>query len=234
MAAAGMGSVVYLPGLVEAKEKVLGGDRSRIVEYDRYAAGYDRLETSFFASTFGLAKLRAEALGLARGDVLELAVGTGLNLAFYRPDQVSSFRGVDLSREMLQQARQRDAFRILNATLEVADATTLPFSDGTFDTVVDTYSLCTFDDPVTALKEARRVCRPNGTVILVEHVVSDNRALSAYQNLTADAVKKTSKGCAWNQNLNDLLRQAGLHIVCEDRFVLGTVAFVVATPSIPM
>jgi ubiquinone/menaquinone biosynthesis C-methylase UbiE len=138
--------------------------------------------------------------------VLEVAVGTGLNLPLYRWPAVTSLTGVDLSPGMLQQAARRVASdavpgtRLVGANggggggssarggrggvpvrLVQGDAARLPFPAATFDCVVDTFSLCVFEAPAAALAELARVLRPGGRLLLLEHTRSDNALLGVYQ-----------------------------------------------------
>ena len=103
--------------------------------------------------------MRARALGSASGDVLELAVGTGVKLPAYDLKSVTSFTAIDLSPGMLAKAKARSETLAFgnDARFIETDATALPFEDGSFDFVVDTFSLCVIEDPVTALREVRRV-----------------------------------------------------------------------------
>lgn len=111
---------------------------------------------------------RKEALGEARGRVLELGVGTGGNLPLYDAKKVSSVTGVDFSPAMLQRARQRHC--PVPCDLHLMDVQALSFADASFDTVLATCVFCTVPDPRLGLSEARRVVRPDGRVVLLEHV----------------------------------------------------------------
>ncbi|TNC24225.1 class I SAM-dependent methyltransferase [Amycolatopsis alkalitolerans] len=119
--------------------------------------------------------------GQAGGEVLEVAVGTGLNLPWY-PDGVR-LTGIDLSPAMLQHARRRaeDTGRALDA--RVGNAQQLDFPDAAFDTVVATFSLCAIPDDRAAVAEMWRVVRPGGLLLLADHVVSTSAPLRAVQRL---------------------------------------------------
>ena len=116
------------------------------------------------------------------------------------------------------------------ARFEEADATALPFDDGSFDVVVDTFSLCVIVDPSAALREVRRVLRSKGRAVLIEHSKSDVGALGAYQDLTSAPVKRMSKGCVWNQDVESLVRQSGMRVVKTQRALLGLLVVVEAAP----
>lgn len=134
-------------------------------EWDRAATFYDRQER---LQRLLLGRTRARLSARARGAVLEVAVGTGHNLAYY-PDGVE-LTGVDLSASMLGRARERAARLGLRAALVEGDAQALGFADATFDTVVCAMSLCVVPDQHRALTEMRRVLREDGMLLLVDHI----------------------------------------------------------------
>ncbi|MGH7796252.1 MAG: class I SAM-dependent methyltransferase [Candidatus Binatia bacterium] len=111
----------------------------------------------------------------ASGTVLEVAVGTGKNLAHYRRD--CPIIALDLSGEMLKVARNRAAKLSMHVSFLVADAEALPFPDESFDSVVSSLSTCTFPNPVAALEEIARVCRADGRVLLLERGRSERERL---------------------------------------------------------
>ena len=129
--------------------------------YDDRAATYDR--SLGLVEHVVLGPFRHAFGALLEGETLEVAIGSGLNLPFYSP-AVTRAIGVDLSLEMLRQARRRAADLGLDFGLVQADATALPFPDASFDTVAISLALCTIPDPVAALRELARVCRPQGRV----------------------------------------------------------------------
>ncbi len=130
--------------------------------YDRNAAFYH------FADRQIRREWREKALAEARGRVLELGVGTGGNLPLYDPLKVTSVTGVDFSAAMLDRARQRSC--AVACDLRLMDVQELLFPDAAFDTVIATCVFCTVPDPVLGLREAARVVRPGGRVVLLEHV----------------------------------------------------------------
>jgi ubiquinone/menaquinone biosynthesis C-methylase UbiE len=136
--------------------------------YDGVASRYDSMiglsEKVLFADG------RRWVCSQAHGDVLEIAVGTGRNLAFYPPDVLLT--GIDLSPAMLALARQRAEALGRHVDLRVGDAQVLDVADASFDSVVCTLALCTIPDPGKAVAEAARVLRPGGWCLLLEHVRS--------------------------------------------------------------
>jgi ubiquinone/menaquinone biosynthesis C-methylase UbiE len=212
--------------LLQAKMSVELTPQELSQKYDGFARWYDRVEG--ILGLLGLSKLRHRLLQQASGTILEVAVGTGKNLPYYpRGCQIVA---VDLSREMLNIARRRAAKLSMNASFLLADAEALPFSDEIFDTVVSSLSTCTFPDPVSALQEMARVCRPKGKVLLLEHGRSDRQWLGRFQDRTADRHAK-QLGCHWNRKSLDLVRQAGLRINKAQRVFFGIFHQIEAAPG---
>jgi ubiquinone/menaquinone biosynthesis C-methylase UbiE len=145
--------------------------------WDKHSRTYDKQMRFFDRHVFG--DSRTWACGQARGNVLEVAVGTGLNLEAY-PDDVT-LTGIDLSDAMLDIARGRSKELGRPATLLQANAHELPFDDESFDTVVCTFGLCAIPDHTRAITEMTRVLRPGGRIILVDHVESTSRVARAVQ-----------------------------------------------------
>jgi ubiquinone/menaquinone biosynthesis C-methylase UbiE len=196
-------------------------------KYNRFARWYDWVEG--IPNLLGLGSLRRQTLHQARGKVLEVAVGTGKNLHYY--PRGCHIVAVDLSREMLNIAQNRAAKLSMNAvSFLLADAEALPFPDDSFDTVVSSLSTCTFPDPVAALKEMGRVCRPTGNVLLVEHGRSDREWLGRFQDRTAERHAE-QLGCHWNRESLKIVRQAGLNIHKARRVFFGILNQIEAAPG---
>ena len=156
------------------------GEKQRIRRvYEKDAPSYDR--SMRFFERFVLGDARRWACRRAEGDVLELAVGTGLNLPHYGPEV--RLTGIEFSPSMLERATKRAAELGRVADLRLGDAEELEFEDSSFDTVVCTYGLCTIPDDRRAVAEAVRVLRPRGRLVLVEHVRSPVRAVRAGQRV---------------------------------------------------
>lgn len=145
--------------------------------WDKNAPNYDRQMGFFERVLFG--DSRHWACSQARGDVLEVAVGTGLNLEKYPHD--ARLTGIDLSDEMLAIARNRAAELGREVALRAGDAHALPFDDAAFDTVVCTFGLCAIPDIDAALDEMTRVLRAGGRLVLVDHVASSSRLVRVIQ-----------------------------------------------------
>jgi ubiquinone/menaquinone biosynthesis C-methylase UbiE len=202
------------------------GETDRIREiYDRAADRYDRAE-AWERRIFG-AHAR-DIVRDARGAVLELAVGTGRNLALY-PAGVA-LTGIELSDEMLRRARTRAAQLGLEADLRQGDAQHLPFAAASFDTVVCTFSLCTIPDDRRALVEARRVVRDGGVLLLAEHVRSPNMFVRALERL-ADPVLQRLAGDHLLRDPLDHLEDVGFAVERVERSRLGVLERVRATAA---
>jgi ubiquinone/menaquinone biosynthesis C-methylase UbiE len=154
------------------------GETQRVRDlYEKEAPRYDRSMTFFERLLFKDA--RRWVCSRAGGDVLEIAIGTGLNLPHY----LAGIRltAIELSPAMLDLARARAAELGRDVELRVGDATALDFPDASFDTVVCTFALCTIPDEAAAVAEARRVLRPGGHFVFAEHVRSPRRVIRAGQ-----------------------------------------------------
>jgi ubiquinone/menaquinone biosynthesis C-methylase UbiE len=146
----------------------------------KQAARYDRQIGFFERRVFGESH-RPWACSRASGDVLEVAIGTGLNLLHY--PEGARVTGLDLSPEMLEIARKRAADIGREIELKEGDAHQLPFADSSFDAVVCTYSLCNIPDPARAVSEMKRVLRPSGRLILADHIRSAVRPVFWFQKV---------------------------------------------------
>src|SRR5215216_4206796 len=146
---------------------------------DKEAPRYDR-QMNFFDRVLFTGG-REWACGGVEGEVLEVAVGSGRNLAVY--PKGASLTAIEFSPEMLKLAKRRAAEIGTDVDLRLGDAQALEFPDESFDTVVCTLALCTIPDPRRAVAEARRVLRPGGQLLLLEHVRSPVRAVRAVQRL---------------------------------------------------
>lgn len=203
--------------------------------YDTYAPTYDALDGGAAASALGFPDLRATLLRQARGDILEVGVGTGLNLPLYDWPAVITITGADLSAGMLQEAEAKvpSLPRPEAVFLRAADVTSLPFKDNTFDCVVDTFSMCVFSAPSAALAEMARVLKPGGRVLLLEHSRSRSPLLGWYQDVTASAVAATGKGCFWNQRVVELVQATpGLVLEGATEHLGGLLTSVVAVKAV--
>ena len=194
--------------------------------YDDRAATYDR--SLGLLERFALGPFRAAYGSLLRGHVLEVAIGTGLNVPFYS-SAVTSAVGADLSREMLRQARLNAAGASVPIAFVQADAEALPFPDDSFDTVGISLALCTVPDPAVALRELGRVCRPHGRVILLEHVRSSAPPIAVAQRVLSP-LNERAIGCHLDRDTFGLARSLGFSLEEVRGRLFGSVRLGIAKP----
>ncbi len=156
--------------------------------------------------------LRREVAGLARGVVLEVGAGNGLNFAYYDPARVERVEAIEPDATMLGYARERAASAPAPIHLVQASAERLPFADATFDSAVVTLVFCSVDDPLRGLREVRRVLKPGGALLMVEHVRSRNPMLGAIQTAITPLTRRMLGGCRWNRDTERTVREAGFTI----------------------
>lgn len=152
---------------------------------------------------FGLRRQRARLCQGAEGRVLEVAVGTGLNLPHYRA--ASSIVGVDYDPGMLRRAIPRTWEVKVPVLLAAADAHALPFPDASFDSIVIALSLCTIPNPTEALEELNRVAVPGAGLHFLEHVRSGKPSWARIQDKAKPAWERVSGGCRINQDTRELI-----------------------------
>jgi ubiquinone/menaquinone biosynthesis C-methylase UbiE len=179
-----------------------------------FSAIYDPL--LWVAERAGMAERRAELLSQARGQVLELGAGTGLNLPHY-PDRLDELVLTEPSRPMVARLEQRVKKSGTSSSVMAAEAEQLPFEDDRFDTVVSTLVLCTVDEPRQAIDEIARVLRPGGKLLFLEHVRSDSRRLARWQDRLHRPWHAFAAGCNANRATVDLLRESPLRVDAVER-----------------
>lgn len=180
----------------------------------------------------GLARLRAELVAGLRGRVLEVGVGTGLNLSFY-PPEVREVVGLDPDEGMLRQAEDRvrrsgadDASRGSCVSLVAGSAEELPFATGSFDAAVATLAFCTIPEPDLALRELRRTLRPGGEVRLMEHVRVES--IGRLQELATPVWKRVAGGCHLDRETEERVRAAGFEVRGVERRLGGALICIFA------
>ncbi|MFP6867835.1 MAG: class I SAM-dependent methyltransferase [Nitrospinota bacterium] len=160
---------------------------------------------------------RELALKPARGDVLELDFGTGLNLAHY-PERVDALFMVDLATLLPKRVEGRIAAAGIPVSRKALGAEKLPYDAGRFDCVVSTWTLCTIPDLKKALEETRRVLKPEGRFIFLEHGRSDDERTARWQDRLNPVRRVLGCGCNMNRKIDEFIREAGLEIERLDRF----------------
>jgi len=163
--------------------------------------------------------LRAPALAAATGDVLEVGFGTGLNLPFY-PSAVRRLVALDPLRALERRvARRVAAARFPVERVALAADQRLPFEDASFDSVVTTFTLCSIPDPAVALAEMRRVLRPGGVYLFLEHGRSDDPKVARRQERWEPIQRRIAGGCHLSRPIDRLVRAAGFDVERLERFV---------------
>jgi ubiquinone/menaquinone biosynthesis C-methylase UbiE len=193
--------------------------------YERLAPRYDRrerpLEWLFFR------RYRRRLLSRARGKVLEVGIGTGLNLPFYPPD--CTIAGTDLSSAMLRIAQRRADHLNHSVALQIMDTEQLAFPKESFDTVVSTLSLCTVIDPLQALQEMARVARREGQLLLLEHGRCQVGRIARWQDrITPHQVLRV--GCHLNRNILAFVQAADLKVIWQESHLRGVLRLIQAIP----
>ncbi len=200
-------------------------DRIEPGTFDRIAAPYDRGMAPL--ERLWLREMRAQLLPHARGRVLEIGIGTGANLAHYRP--AARVTGVDESADMLQVAAQRTRALDGRTSLGQVDAERLAFASGTFDVVVGSLVFCSFVDPVRAVGEVRRVLRtPGGRLLLLEHMRPRVRPLAWLVDLVDVPWYAFNGRCHLNRQTQQIIIDAGFEIERMEGRLGGFLRLIVA------
>ena len=167
-------------------------------------------------------QLRAEVLQSVAGEVLEIGIGTGLNLSHYGSN-VSRVRAVDPTPMLPTRIAKRRAGVHFPVEITHQSAERLPYEDRTFDCVVSTWTLCTIPDALRALREVRRALKPDGRFLFLEHGRSDDQKIARWQDRLNPVQNIIGCGCNLNRRIDDLIAQAGLNITQLDRFAMQRV-----------
>jgi len=164
-----------------------------------------------------VAEQRPRALAEAHGDVLEIGFGTGLNLPYY-PAAVARLKAVEPSSALHKRVEGRIAAARMPVEIVHLDAANLPFDAGRFDCVVTTWTLCSIDDVASALREIRRVLKPAGQYLFVEHGRSDDAKVAGIQDRWNRVHGWIAGGCNLNRPIDRLIRDSGMEISKLERF----------------
>jgi len=155
-------------------------------------------------------RLREIWIPQARGEVLEIGIGSGLNLPFYST-QVRRIYGVDPSIELQRMARNHVGKNSVHFLVQSAEEP-LPLDSASIDTVVVTWTLCSIPNPANALQEMRRVLKPEGRFLFIEHGRSPDGGVAAWQDRLTPMWKRVAGGCHLNRPVDALIREAGFQI----------------------
>lgn len=157
-------------------------------------------------------KQRAKIVPLAVGKVLEIGIGSGLNIPFYDSGRVEHLWGLDPSAEMWAIARRNAEAHHLDAEFIQSGAESIPLDSHSADTVVMTYTMCTIPQVQPALEEIRRVLKPGGQLLFCEHGRAPDESVRRWQDRMNPLWRRLGGGCNLNRPISDLLRQAGFNL----------------------
>ena len=169
-----------------------------------------------------ISRMRQRIVPLARGRVLEVGIGTGLNMRHYDKTRVTRITGLDPALQVHPLARERIAQAGLEVDLVGLSAEAIPLADASFDTVVVTYTLCTIPDPLSALREMHRVLVPDGRLLFCEHGRAPDASVKAWQDRLQPLWGKVSGGCHLGRDIPELLQQTGFSVPeLQTRYLRG-------------
>ena len=158
-----------------------------------------------------LQEYRQAVIAAASGRVLEIGVGSGLNFSFYRKE-ADTVIGLDPSPRLLAVAQRRAAAAGVRGIFVQASATAIPLADNAVDTIVMTWTLCSIPDPFTALREMRRVLKPGGMLLFVEHGLSPELGVERWQHWLTPIWRRIAGGCHLDRKMDNLVRDAGFEL----------------------
>ncbi len=176
-----------------------------------FANFYERTSSDSEEKNF-MQPLRKEVVQQAHGVVLEIGSGNGLNFAFYDPATVERVEAIEPNGTMLRYARTRVEAARVPINLTQAPVESLPFADESFDSAVVTLVFCSVGDPLGGLTEVKRVLKPEGTLLMVEHVRAHGAILSIIQNIITPMTRLIAGNCHWNRDTERAVKQAGFKI----------------------
>jgi ubiquinone/menaquinone biosynthesis C-methylase UbiE len=157
-------------------------------------------------------KVRSKVVPLATGEVLELGCGGGINMEFYDRARVTRLAGIDPSPKLLEMTRAAAAACGINADIRGGVGEAMPFADASFDTVVTTFTLCSVDDAAAVLGEIRRVLRPGGTALFLEHGAAPDSDVAKWQRRIEPVWKRIGGNCHLTRPISDAYARAGFDV----------------------
>ena len=166
--------------------------------------------SGFACAIAPVSKQREKVVPFASGVVLEIGIGSGLNIPFYNPDKVSKLIGVDPDEYIWKRSAKRRAASPLEIERIGLSGEDIPLQDNMADSVVVTYSLCTIPDPIKALGEMKRILKPGGKILFTEHGKAPDAKVHRWQNRIDPIWGKLAGGCHTGRDIPTLFRQAGL------------------------
>ena len=157
-------------------------------------------------------KRRSFIVPLAHGKVFELGCGGGINQKHYQTDQITSFAGIDPHGKLLDGARAEAEAKGWEADIRQGIGEEIPFVDGTFDSVVCTYTLCSVGDPDRVMKEMRRILKPGGQLLFLEHGRAPDSRVAKWQDRMEPVWKRLAGGCHLTRPIGSALRGSGFDV----------------------
>lgn len=177
--------------------------------YDRYILPH---LIDFACGMGAVMKARSQIVPLAQGRVLEVGIGSGLNLSFYDPQRVAVVVGVDPSADMQRLARERAARCQVPVEMIALELGQIQAADASFDDIVCTFTLCTIPDAIAALREMRRVLKPGGRLLFCEHGLAPDLPVVRWQKRLTPLWKPLAGGCHLDRDIPALIEAGGFHI----------------------
>ena len=163
---------------------------------------------------------RQKVVPLAKGKVLDIGIGSGLNIPFYNSDKIDKVIGIDPSHELIDLAKDFINNSQTPIELVIGSAESIPYPDNFFDTVLVTYAMCTIPNVVTANKEMWRVLKDDGRLIFCEHGLAPDKKISKWQNRIDPFWGKIAGGCHLNRDIQKLVTDAGFSFESLDKMYL--------------
>ena len=175
---------------------------------------------NFACSTKPNQKQREKIVPIAKGEVLEIGFGSGLNLPFYDVRKVHKIWGLEPSEGMRRKARPMVEASGLNVEFIDLPGESIPLEANSVDTVLVTYSLCTIPDAVAALYGMRRVLKPSGNLLFCEHGIAPDESVRLWQRRLNPAWRRVAGGCNLDRDIPDLLAKGGFEITVDERMYI--------------
>lgn len=173
-----------------------------------------------------IAKARSRIVPRASGNVLELGCGGGMNLDHYDRARITRLAGVDPSAQLLETARAKARARGFDADFRAGVAEALPFADASFDTVLTTFTLCSVQDPSAVFAEMRRVLKPGGSILFLEHGAAPDDGPARWQKRIEPVWKTIAGGCHLTRPVSGAFRAQGFDVdACDSRYMPKTPRF---------
>ena len=163
---------------------------------------------------------RQKIVPLAKGKVLDIGIGSGLNIPFYNSDKIDQVIGIDPSHELIELAKELANDSKASIDLVIGSAESIPYPDNFFDTVLVTYTMCTIPNVAIANKEMWRVLKDDGRLIFCEHGLAPDKKISKWQNRIDPFWGKIAGGCHLNRDIQKLITDAGFSFESLDKMYI--------------